>query len=139
MPEFERFDKRDVIQTAVGSLAGALIYTYQTDIPHIADGLPPLNVALIALITLLLSVFIGYGIGVRQLGKRKMRTVLGIIPLRLAVHYIFALFFSISMLWLLGIIDGATPLGLAVRRIAVLSLPATLLGSAIDLVESQKG
>ncbi len=62
---FERFDARDVVQTAVGSLAGALIYTYQTDVARLSDSLPLLNVALIVLATLALSLLIGYGIGVR--------------------------------------------------------------------------
>jgi len=42
------------------------------------------------------------------------------------------------MLWLLGINGAGTPLGTTMRRIVVLSLPATLLGSAFDLVESRK-
>ncbi|MDD5337779.1 MAG: DUF2391 family protein [Candidatus ainarchaeum sp.] len=136
--ESERFDARDLIQRAVGSLAGALIYAYQTDIARIADSLPDINTLLIVLITLALSFFIGYGIGVRRLGTKKMRTILGVFPLRLAVHYCFAIFFSAAMLWLLGINSAGTPLGTMMRRIAVLSLPATLLGSAFDLVESQK-
>jgi len=134
----ERFDSRDLMQIVVGSLAGALIYAYQTDIARLADSLPALNVALIVLLTLLLSLLIGYGIGVRRLGKKKMRLLLGVLPLRVAVHYAFALAFSAVILWLLAIITFSTPLADAARRIIVLALPATLLGSAIDLVNSQK-
>jgi uncharacterized membrane protein len=136
--ESEKFDARDVAQTAVGSLAGALIYAYQTDIPRLADSLPNSNTVLIVLITILLSFFIGYRIGIRRLGKRKMKFLFGLLPLRLTVHYAFALFFSASMLFILGINSFGTPFDLALRRIVVLSLPATLLGSTIDLVESQK-
>ncbi len=134
----ERFDSTDIAQIAVGSLTGAMIYAYQTDIMRLSDSLPQLNTALIVLVTLLLSLFIGYGIGVRKLGAKKMRLLLGLIPLRVFVHYAFAVIFSVIILWLLAINTGATPLGSAIRRIVVLSLPATLLGSAIDLVGSQK-
>ncbi len=134
----ERFNSRDIVQTAVGSLAGALIYTYQTDIARLSDSLPLLNTALIALATILLSALIGYGIGVRRLGRRKMRLLLGVVPLRVAVHYTLALAFSALILWLLAINLPATPSDAVFRRIIVLSLPATLLGSAIDLVGSQK-
>ncbi len=135
---FERFDKMDIAQTAVGSLAGALIYAYQTDVSRLADSLPLLNVAIIALATLALSMLIGYGIGVRRIGKKKMRLFFGTVPLRLVVHYVFAIVFSALILLLLGINTLGTPAGIMARRIVVLALPATLLGSAIDLVGSQK-
>jgi uncharacterized membrane protein len=134
----ERFDTRDLIQSAVGSLAGAMIYAYQADVARIADSLPNLNIALMVIITLALSFFIGYMIGVRRLGKKRMKTIFGIIPLRVIVHYCFALVFSAFMLWLLGMISYSTALITILRRVIVLSLPATLLGSTIDLVESQK-
>ena len=134
----ERLDSRDLVQMAVGSLAGALIYAYQTDVARLADALPVLNTALIVLVTLVLSLFIGYGIGVRRLGSKRMRLALGVIPVRIAAHYAFALVFSALILWLLSINTLATPLGIAIRRIIVLSLPASILGSAVDLVESQK-
>ena len=134
----ERFDAMDLAQIAVGSLAGAMIYAYQTDIARLSDSLPQLNAALIVLVTLLLSLFIGYGIGVRRLGKKKMRLLLGVLPLRVFVHYAFAVVFSAIILWLLAINTGATPTESVIRRIITLSLPATLLGSAIDLVGSQK-
>ncbi len=134
----ERFDTRDSIQIAVGSLAGALIYAYQADVRGLSDNIPLLNILLIVLITLLLSFLIDYKIGVRKLGLRKMRKIFGLIPTRIVVHYLFALIFSITMLWLLGIIGLGTPLDIVARRIIVLSLPATLLGSTLDLVESQR-
>ena len=134
----ERFDGMDLAQIAVGSLAGAMIYAYQTDIARLSDSLPWFNTALIVLVTLLLSLVIGYGIGVRKLGEKKMRLLLGLIPLRVLVHYVFAVVFSAIILWLLAINTGATPPEAAIRRIVVLSLPATLLGSAMDLVGSQK-
>ena len=134
----ERFDARDVAQTAVGAFAGALIYAYQTDVTRISDSIPQLNVIIIALVTLLLSFLIGYSIGVRRLGKRRMVFLFWPLPLRLAVHYAFALVFSAAILWLLAINGPGTPWNVALRRIIVLSLPATLLGSAVDLVESQK-
>ena len=134
----ERFDKRDIAQTAVGSLAGALIYAYQTDVARLADLLPLLNVAIIILATLALSMLIGYGIGVRRIGKKKMRMFFGTVPIRLIVHYGFAVIFSALILLLLGINSVGMPFGIMARRIVVLALPATLLGSAIDLVGSQK-
>ncbi len=133
----ERYDSKDLIQNAVGSLAGAMVYAYQADVRGLSDSLPIPNVVLIVLTALALSFLIAYGIGVRRLGERKMRKVLGI-PLRVIVHYSFAVLFSVIMLLILGICTLDTPLGLFVRRVAVLSLPSALLGSAVDLVGSQK-
>ncbi len=135
---FERFNSTDIVQTAVGSLAGAMIYSYQTDIPRLADSLPLFNMALIVLVTLLLSALVGYGIGVRRLGRKKMRLLLGVVPLRIISHYSLAVCFSALILWLLAINLPSTQFGFAVRRVIVLSLPATLLGSTVDLVGSQK-
>ena len=137
--QIERFDARDIIQSAVGSLAGALIYAYQTNITGLSDSLPFINSFFIVIITLILAFLISYGIGVRRLGKKKIRILFGPIPLRITIHYSFALIFSAFMLWLLAINTSGTPLDVAMNRIIVLSLPATLLGSTIDLVESQKG
>jgi len=135
---FERFDSRDLVQSSVGSLAGALIYAYQADVARLSDGIPLVNALLIVLLTLVLSFLIGYELGVRRLGKKKMRVLFGVIPLRIIIHYSFAVVFSGLMLWLLAINTPATSLHVAANRIIVLSLPATLLGSTIDLVESQK-
>ena len=44
-------------QPVVGSLAGAMIYAYQTDVARLSDSLPLLNAVLIVLVTLLLSFF----------------------------------------------------------------------------------
>lgn len=137
--EVERFDARDMIQSAVGALAGAMIYGYQADIARLSDSMPLLNIVLIVLITVTLSVLLGYGVGVRTLGKRKMKFLFGLLPLRITVHYVFALVFSAIILWLLGINNLGTPVGSFSKRIIVLALPATLLGSTLDLVESQKG
>lgn len=134
----ERFDAKDLAQTAVGAFTGALIYAYQADLPRMSDTMPQLNVLLIALCTLGLSFLIGYSIGVRRLGGRRMRYLFWPLPLRIAVHYVFALAFSAAILWLLAVNGPGTPFEMVVRRTVVLSLPATAFGSAVDLIGSQK-
>jgi uncharacterized membrane protein len=134
---FEEYDLKDVAQTIVGSFGGAIAYAYSTDLTVISDPLSLLNVTLIISFSIFTSVLIAYFIGVRNLGNKKIR-MLGFIPLRTAVHYASALIFSAFILYLLGINHLATPFDIIVRRVIVLALPATVLGSAVDLIESQK-
>ena len=136
--QVERFNAKDVAQTAVGAFTGALIYAYQTDLTRMSDAIPVFNLLLITLCTLGLSFLICYSIGVRRLGKKSIRYLFWPLPLRIVVHYLLAVFSSAGILWLLAINAPGTALGVALPRIVMLALPATAFGSAIDLVGSQK-
>jgi len=134
----EKFDTRDIIQTAVGSFAGALTYAYQTDVISLSSQISAMHVLLLIILGIILSFLIAYSIGVRRLGKKKMKMALGFIPVRTAVHYISAAVFSVVLLYLLGINTASTPFALIVKRVVLLALPATVFGSAVDLIGSQK-
>ncbi len=138
MAKLEKLDGKDLAQTAVGAFTGALIYGYEIDLSRLSDSIPEFNIILIVLCTLALSLLINYSIGVRRLGKRQMRFIVWPIPLRLVVHYGFALVFSALILGLLAINLLSTPWYIALKRVIVLALPATVFGSAVDLIGSQK-
>lgn len=132
----ERFTLNDVAQVLVGSFAGALAYAY-TDFMGFSDSMPAFNVGLVVLMSLFLAFAIAYLIGVRRLGHRKMLLIFGFMPLRTAVHYVSALLSSAFVLYVLFINNGAVYWGTALRRIIVIALPATVFGSAVDLIGSQ--
>ena len=133
----ERFTLKDVLQIIVGSFGGALAYAY-TDFREFGDGIPFANSILIILLSLFLAFAIAYLIGVRRLGNRKMLLIFGFIPARIIVHYASAVLSSAFILYLLGINNLATPLAIIFNRIVIIALPATVFGSAVDLIGSQK-
>jgi uncharacterized membrane protein len=134
----EKFDSKDIIQIAVGSFAGALTYAYQTDVARLGSQLTAFHVILIVVISIILAFLVSYKIGIRDLGKKKMKIFLGFIPVRVAVHYLTAIFFSIIVLYMLGTITPDITFSIFVKRVLVLSLPASVFGSAVDLIGSQK-
>lgn len=134
----ERFTEIDFAQIAVGSFVGALSYVWTSEIWDVASQLPTLNIAGIALLSVLISFLISYWMGVRRLGHKKIKMLFGFIPARTFAHYSSALLFSALMLFLLGLITLATPWNIALRMVVVLALPATVIGSAVDLIGSQR-
>jgi|GEM_PF-5340749 len=138
MEQVERFNVRDLIQTAVGSFAGALMFSLTQEVEVVGDSIGWLNVFLIFVVSLVAAFVIAYNLGVRRLKNKKIKLALHFIPVRISVHYLSALFFSALNLYILGINVASTPLVNAVKRIVVLALPATVFGSAVDLLDSQK-
>ena len=134
----EKFDTKDIIQIAVGSFAGALTYAYQTDVARLGSQLTTFHVILIVAISILLAFLVSYKIGIRDLGKKRMRMFLGVIPVRLSAHYLTAVVSSVVILYMLGTLAPDTTFSVFVKRIVVLSLPASVFGSAVDLTGSQK-
>ena len=134
--EYEHIDRHDVFQAMVGSLIGAMTFSVEGGICEIGDNLNMLNIALIAVFGIAFSYLISYRMGVRRLGKRRIKFVGYFIPLRILIHYGFAVIFSITVLWIFGL-TGADGL-VFLKRIAVLSLPAVVIGSSVDLIDSQK-
>jgi len=134
----EKFDSKDMIQIAVGSFAGALTYAYQTDVARLGSQLTAFHVIMIVAISIILAFLVSYKIGVRDLGNKKMRVFFGFIPVRVAAHYLTAIFFSIIILYMLGTITSDITFSIFVKRVLVLSLPASVFGSAVDLIGSQK-
>jgi uncharacterized membrane protein len=133
----ERFDKKDVTQIIVGAFVGGLSFLLSGNVAEIGERIPLINSVFVFLLSILFSYVSSYYIGLRRLGKRRMRRVLGF-PLRVVVHYFVALVVSVFLLYLLGVNDPATNWEVAVKRVVLLALPATVMSSAIDLVGSQK-
>ena len=131
----ENFDFRDVVQISVGSFIGALSYVF--DAWEIAFQLAAVNVALIIILSVSLSIVISYWIGVRRMGNKKIQ-MLGFLPLRTVVHYSTAVIFSLLILILFNLVNVQTPWQLSVKRTVLLALPATVLGSAVDLLGSRQ-
>ncbi len=138
MAEVERFTLIDFAQISVGSFVGALSYVWTSEIWKVAEQIPAVNVAAIALLSVFISFIISYEMGVRRLGHKKMKMLFGFMPVRVFIHYSSALFFSALMLFLLALIDFSTPWNVSIKMIVVLALPATVIGSAVDLLGSQK-
>jgi uncharacterized membrane protein len=134
----ERFNFRDLVQTAVGSFGGALMFSFSQEMWVLSEGLSWVNVVAVVFMSFLASFVIAYYLGVRKLGGVRKRLVFHFIPLRVTVHYLSSLFFSAVLLYLLGVNTSATPVEYAVKRVIVLSLPATVLGSTVDLIDSQR-
>lgn len=131
----ERFNLRDVLQTSVGAFTGALA---SFEFWRYGDGLPATNALLMVALSLLLAFLIAYYLGVRRLGHRHIKMLLGFLPERISAHYLLALFCSAVVLYTFGVNSLQTPLTDAVNRIVVVALPATALGSAVDLIDSQR-
>jgi uncharacterized membrane protein len=133
----ERFDRKDLTQIIVGAFVGALSFLLSGNVAEIGARIPLINSMFVVIVSIFFSYVSSYHIGVRKLGRKRMRKVF-IFPLRVVVHYSVALLVSVFVLYLLGVNDAATELEVVVKRILVLALPATVMSSAIDLVESQK-
>lgn len=133
----ERLNSRDILQTAVGSFAGALTFAFE-DMPRLGDSMPLANLGLIVLASIAAASVISYHLGVRKLGPAERRMLFYSIPLRTVLHYVSAVLFSAVVLYLLGVNTLATPPGDVLKRVILLALPATVFGSAADLIDSQK-
>ena len=134
----ERLTVKDIMQVMVGSFTGALVFITSSNITRISDDIPYENLIIIILTSLLFSYVISYLIGVRRLGKKKMRMFLGIVPQRTLLQYISSVFFSLILFYLLGINNSTTPLDIVTKRTLVVAMPSTITASAADLIESQK-
>jgi len=134
----ERLTVKDTMQVVVGSFTGALVFITSSNITRISDDIPYENLIIIILTSLLFSYVISYLIGVRRLGKKKMRMFLGIVPQRTLLQYISSVFFSLILFYLLGINNATTPLDIVTKRTLVVAMPSTITASAADLIESQK-
>jgi len=128
----------DIVQIGVGSFVGALVILTSGNIIEISDNVPFDNLYLILAVSVLFSYVISYMIGVRRLGKKRIRMFLGVVPERTLLQYSFAVFFSMFVLRLLGVNKSTTPLDVFIKRTVVLAMPSTITASATDLIESQK-
>ena len=134
----ERLNLSDIMQVTVGSFTGALVFIMSSEIVRISDKVPFINLLIIIVISVFFSYAISYMIGVRRLGKKKMRLFLGLVPQRTILQYFSSVFFSFSLLYLLNINTATTSMDLVFSRTVVLSMPSTITASAADLIESQK-
>lgn len=134
----ERLTVKDIMQVVVGSFTGALVFITSSGITKISDDIPYMNLFLIVATSLFFSYVISYLIGIRRLGKKKMRLFLGIVPQRTILQYSSSVFFSLILFYLLGINGSTTPLDIVIKRTLVVAMPSTIMASAADLIESQK-
>ena len=137
MVQYERLNNKDIVQICIGSFVGALSFSVEGGILDIGDRIPYLNILLVVITSIIFSYAISYLFGVRRLGRHKIRLIAGFIPERTMIHYISALISSGIVLWLFGANMGVSFTGFF-KRIIVLALPATVAGSAVDLIDSQQ-
>ena len=137
MVQYERLNTRDIVQICVGSFIGALSFSVEGGILDIGDRVPFCNIILVMFTSIVFSYAISYLFGIRRLGRHKIKLIAGFIPERTMIHYISALIFSGFILWLFGASFGVSLVGFFKRTI-VLALPATVAGSAVDLIDSQQ-
>lgn len=136
--KIEKFDARDVVQIAIGSFTGGLSFLLSGNVADVGEKIPVVNVVFVILVSVVFAYLSSYSFGVRKLGKKHLRVVLGIVPERIFVQYFLALLASAFLFYLLGINHLSTPVEVAVKRIFVLALPATVFGSAADLIGSKQ-
>jgi len=136
MVSYERLNKRDIVQICVGSFVGALSFSVEGGILDIGDRFHFNNIILVIFTSIIFSYAISYLFGIRRLGKHRIRFIAGFIPERTLIHYFSALIFSAFILWLFGADFGISFFGF-LKRTIILALPATVTGSAVDLIDSQ--
>ena len=132
----EKIDQRDVLQIAVGSLASSMTFAPIEEFHLISDNIRALNVVLIILVNLFLIIFISYGAGVRKLSYSHLHKIL-FFPIRIILVYGLALFTSFFALFIYHILPDPFNLSVVLKKILVLSLPATAGGSLLDLMDSK--
>lgn len=129
---------KDIIQVVVGSFTGALVFITSSDIIRISDSIPLTNLCLIVATSVFFSYAISYLIDTNSFGERRMSMLLGLVPQWTLIQYFTAVFFSLTLCYMLGINTLSTPLMIVVKRTFVLAMPSTITASAADLIESQK-
>ncbi|MFH1286116.1 MAG: DUF2391 family protein [Candidatus Micrarchaeota archaeon] len=134
----ERFNTRDLVQITVGSIVGALAYIANGDFWKIGDSLPGINAVIVVFVSLILVWALGYKVGVRKIAGKNVRRILFLVPVRVFVQYFMAVLFSLVLMYVLAINTFETSIEVVLKRTAVLALPASALGSAVDLIDSQK-
>ena len=134
----EKFDKQDVIQIAIGSFTGALSFLLSGNVADVGEKIPVVNVVFVVFVSVAFAYLSSYFFGIRKLGKKHVRVFFGFVPERIFIQYLLALFSSAFLFYLLGINGPLTPLETIIKRIFVLALPATVFGSAADLIGSKQ-
>ncbi len=129
---------KDIVQIIVGSFTGALVFITSSDIIQISDSIPLTNLCLIIATSVFFSYAISYLIDTDSIGERRMSMLLGLVPLWTLIQYFTAVFFSLTLCYMLGINTLSTPLMIVVKRTFVLAMPSTITASAADLIESRK-
>lgn len=137
MVQYERLNRRDIVQICIGSFIGALSFSVEGGILDIGDRVPFTNIILVMFTSIIFSYAISYLFGVRRLGRKRIKLIAGFIPERTMIHYFSALIFSAFILWLFGANFGISYIGF-LKRTIILAMPATVAGSAVDLIDSQQ-
>lgn len=132
----EKIDSRDLLQIIVGALASSMTFAPIEEFHFISDNIHALNVALIILVNLFLIIFIAYGVGVRKLTYSHLHKIF-FFPLRIILIYGFALITSFLALFIYHLLPDPFDLSVVLKKILVLSLPATAGGSLLDLMDSK--
>jgi uncharacterized membrane protein len=132
----EKIDQRDLLQMTVGALASSMTFAPIEEFHLISDNIHALNVILIILVNLFLITFIAYGIGGRKLSYVHLHKFL-FFPIRIIVIYGLALLTSFLALFIYHLLPEPFNLSVILKKILVLSLPATAGGSLLDLMDSK--
>ena len=120
----------------VGALASSMTFAPIEEFHLISDNIHALNVILIILVNLFLITFIAYGIGGRKLSYVHLHKFL-FFPIRIIVIYGLALLTSFLALFIYHLLPEPFNLSVILKKIIVLSLPATAGGSLLDLMDSK--
>jgi uncharacterized membrane protein len=137
-PSVQTRTAKDIIQIIVGSFTGALVFITSSDIITISDNIPLSNLCLIVATSVFFSYATSYLIDTYSFGERRMSLLTGLLPRWTLIQYFTAVFFSLTLCYMLGINTLSTPLMMVVKRTFVLAMPSTITASAADLIESQK-
>lgn len=132
----EKIDRRDIFQIMVGSLASSMTFAPIEEFHIISDKIHTHNVVLIIFVNLFLIIFIAYGAGVRKLSYTHLQKFC-FFPVRIILIYGLSLLTSFFALFLYHILPEPFNLSVVLKKILVLSLPATAGGSLLDLMDSK--
>ncbi len=126
---------RDLGATAVGALFIAMSIAPTDEIPMLAAGIEQPWLAALIVASLLVTYAIVFAAGFSDEGRRRQQTGVLQRPItETAVAYLVSLTISGLMLWFFGNLDTGVPVGAALARTVVLSLPASIGGAAGRLV-----
>ena len=132
----EKIDRRDILQIMFGSLASSMTFAPIEEFHLISDKIHIHNVVLIILVNLFLIVFIAYGAGIRKLSYTHLHKFF-FFPVRIILIYGLSLLTSFFALFLYHLLPEPFNLFIVLKKILVLSLPATAGGSLLDLMDSK--
>lgn len=121
---------KDISKGVVGAFIGIVSHFAFFEGAHIAEGISNLRAVFLLITSLLIGTIFIYFTGYRKI---KVMRLLYLVPLRVIVIYLTALFTIVFVLFIYGIIEHPS-VSLLFKQLAVISIPAMLGASAADLI-----